>query len=98
MVKKISVVLISLAILVVMLVFSRLNPGMIEVDLAVGTYTTSVPLAFTIAFVAGWLFGILCLAAYVIRLVNERRQLRKSVRLAEAEVTSLRSLPISDAD
>jgi len=98
MLKKIGVVLVFLVILVGMLVFTRLNPGLIEVDLAVAKFETSVPLAFTIAFIAGWLFGILSLVAYVIRLVNERRQLRKSVRLAEAEVSSLRSLPITDAD
>lgn len=98
MLKKIGIVFIFLAILIVMLVFTRLNPGMIEVDLAVQKVETSIPLAFTVAFVAGWLFGLACLAAYIIRLINERRQLRKSVRLAEAEVSSLRSLPISDAD
>jgi len=98
MLKKIGVVLVFLAIFVVMLMFTRLNPGMIEVDLAVGTFETSVPIAFTVAFVAGWLFGVLCLVAYVIRLVNERRQLRKSLRLAESEVSSLRNLPITDAD
>jgi len=98
MLKKIGIVFIFLAILIVMLVFTRLNPGMIEVDLAVKKVETSIPLAFTVAFVAGWLFGLACLAAYIIRLINERRQLRKSVRLAEAEVSSLRSLPISDAD
>ena len=98
MLKKIGVVLVFLAIFVVMLMFTRLNPGMIEIDLAVGTFETSVPIAFTVAFVAGWLFGVLCLVAYVIRLVNERRQLRKSLRLAESEVSSLRNLPITDAD
>ena len=35
---------------------------------------------------------------FIIRLVNERRQLRKSLRVSDAEVTSLRNMPIADAD
>jgi hypothetical protein len=54
--------------------------------------------AFTVTFIAGWLFGIVCSAAFVIRLINERRQLRRALQLSESEVSSLRSLPLSDAD
>ena len=81
-----------------MLVFTRLNPGIVTVDLAVKAVETSVPVAFAVAFVVGWLFGLLCTAAFILRLLNERRQLRRSLRLTESEVSSLRSLPISDAD
>ena len=98
MIKKIGVALLLLTILTVTLVFTRLNPGTIRVDLAVTAVETSIPLAFTVAFIIGWLFGILCAAVFMIRLMNERRQLRKSLRLSESEVSSLRNLPISDAD
>ena len=98
MLKKIGVILVVAVILVLMLVFTRLNPGMISVDLAFTAVETSIPLAFTVAFIAGWVFGILCVVLFVLRLINERRQLRRALRLSEAEVSSLRSLPISDAD
>lgn len=98
MLKKISVVLVFVVILIFMLVFTRLNPGLITVDLAFAAVETSVPLAFTVAFIAGWAFGILCGVLFVMRLINERRQLRRALRLSEAEVSSLRSLPINDAD
>ncbi|MDH4047679.1 MAG: hypothetical protein OEW68_13200 [Gammaproteobacteria bacterium] len=98
MFKKIGVLLIFLLVLVAMLVFTRLNPGLLKIDLAFAAVETSIPVAFTLTFIAGWAFGILCGAIFVVRLINERRQLRRSLRLSETEVSSLRSLPISDAD
>jgi uncharacterized membrane protein YciS (DUF1049 family) len=98
MFKKIAVVLIFVVILTAMLLFTRLNPGLITVDLAFAAVETSMPVAFTVAFIAGWAFGVLCAAAFVVRLINERRQLRRSLQLSESEVSSLRSLPLSDAD
>lgn len=98
MLKKTGVILLILVILVVMLVFTRLNPGVIEIDLAFGIVESSIPLAFTVAFAAGWLFGLLCLVVFVMRLVNERRRLRKALRNTESEISSLRNLPLSDAD
>ena len=98
MIKRIGAVLLFLVIAVAMFVFTDSNPGTVHLDLILGTVEASIPLAFTMAFAVGWIFGILCVAVFMIRLVNERRQLRKSLRLAEAEVSSLRSLPISDAD
>ncbi|MEQ9566073.1 MAG: lipopolysaccharide assembly protein LapA domain-containing protein, partial [Pseudomonadales bacterium] len=98
MLKKIAVLLVFVVILISMLVFTRLNPGFINVDLAFAAVETSIPLAFTVTFILGWLFGLLCTVLFVVRLLNERRQLRRALRLSEAEVSGLRSLPISDAD
>jgi uncharacterized integral membrane protein len=98
MVKRIAVLVLFLIILVIMLVFTRLNPGLVEIDLAFGTVQSSIPLAFTTTFVMGWLFGLLCTAIFAARLINERRQLRKALRLSESETQSLRNLPLSDAD
>ena len=98
MLKRIGLVLLFLVILAVMLVFTRLNPGLLEIDLAFGTVESSIPLAFTVAFAAGWIFGLLCTAAFVMRLLNERRQLRKQLRSSESELSSLRNMPLYDAD
>jgi hypothetical protein len=35
---------------------------------------------------------------FVARLVNERRRLRRELRSRDSEISSLRSLPLSDAD
>jgi uncharacterized integral membrane protein len=98
MLKRIGLLLLVLVIVVAMLTFTALNSGSIDLDLAffAGTYPVSVVLVAT--FVVGMLFGMFCMTSFVFRLINERRTLRRALRLSESEVSSLRSLPLSDAD
>jgi putative membrane protein len=98
MIRKIAIALMILIIFALMLWFTRINPGLIEIDLAFGTIEPSVSMAFAVTFVLGWIFGLACTAVFIIKLVNERRRLRKALRIADSEVSSLRSLPIADAD
>jgi hypothetical protein len=70
----------------------------VDLDLFFLTIHPSIPLAFSVTFVIGWAFGLLCTVVFILRLVNERRQLRRKLRQSESEVTSLRNLPIADAD
>ena len=98
MLKRIGLATLIVLIVVVMATFTANNTGMIDIDLAFTEVTTSIPLAFTVAFAVGWLFGVLCIGFLALKLVNERRVLRRSLKMTESEVSSLRSLPISDAD
>ena len=98
MIRKIAIAIVILVIFALMLWFTRINPGLIEIDLAFGTVEPSIPMAFAVTFVLGWVFGLACTAVFIIKLVNERRRLRKALRIADSEVSSLRSLPIADAD
>ena len=98
MLKRIGLAILIVLIVVVMATFTANNTGMIDIDLAFTEVTTSIPLAFTVAFAMGWLFGVLCIGFFALKLVNERRVLRRSLKMTESEVSSLRSLPISDAD
>ena len=98
MLKRIGLAILIVIIVVIMATFTANNTGMIDIDLAFAEVTTSIPLAFTVTFALGWLFGILCLGFFALKLVNERRILRRSLRMSENEVTSLRNLPLSDAD
>lgn len=98
MLRKTGVLLLILVIFVLMIWFTRINPGTVHVDLAFGTVEPSIPMAFSVMFIAGWLFGLLCTALFILRLLNERRRLRSALRASESEVSSLRSLPIADAD
>jgi putative membrane protein len=79
-------------------VFAALNPGLITLDLAFVETEVQKSLALTIAFGLGWLFGLLCTGLILLKSLNDRRRLRKSLTLAEAEVRTLRSIPIQDAD
>ena len=98
MLKRIGLLILVVAIVVVMATFTANNTGMVDIDLAFTRVTTSIPLAFTVTFALGWLFGVLCLGFFALKLVNERRILRRSLRMTESEVSSLRNLPLSDAD
>lgn len=98
MLKKVGLILLLVVIFAVMVVFSYLNTGDVEVNLAFVSVTTSVSIAFTVALAVGWLLGVISMGVFALRLVNERRSLRRALRVSESEVSSLRSLPLSDAD
>lgn len=98
MLKKIGIGILIVVIFVMMLWFTSNNPGNVVIDLAFGTVTPSIPVAFSVMFVIGWAFGLLCTSVFILRLVNERRRLRRALRHSESEVSSLRSLPLTDAD
>jgi len=84
--------------LLLAMVFAALNPGLITLDLAFTETEVQKSLALTVAFGFGWIFGLLCAGIMRVRMIGELRKLRKALRLAEAEVRTLRSMPIQDAD
>jgi lipopolysaccharide assembly protein A len=98
MVRRIILPLLLFAVLVMAVLFAALNPGAIDVDFGLFETRMQKSLALSLAFAAGWIFGILCLAVVLVRMVMERRRLRKALRLAEAEVHTLRSMPAAHAD
>ena len=98
MLKKIGVVILVFVVFAIMLVFTSSNPGFVDLDLFFLTVRPSISLAFSVTFVIGWAFGLLCTLVFILRLVNDRRQLRRQLRSSESEVSSLRNLPLADAD
>jgi uncharacterized integral membrane protein len=98
MLRRAAFLVLILLIAIVVFTFVAKNTGFVTIDLAFASVTSSIAIVITVTFVLGALFGILCMGSYVLRLLNERRALRRSLRNAESEVTSLRNLPLSDAD
>ncbi len=98
MLRNILVGALVVIILVITIVFSASNPGLIYLDLAFVQVEIQKSLAVILVFGFGWVFGLFCAVLLLLRFVNERRKLRKSLRLAEAEVKTLRSMPLQDAD
>jgi putative membrane protein len=98
MLKRIGLGLLLFIILVIVFTFTMLNSGTIELDMAffAGTYPISMVVIAT--FIVGILFGMLCMTAFAIRIINDRRTLRRALRMSESEISSLRTLPLSDAD
>ena len=98
MLKKIGVASLVLLVFTLMLVFTSSNPGFVDIDLFYMAVRPSISLAFSITFAIGWAFGLLCTTVFILRLIHERRQLRRKLRYTESELTNLRSLPLADAD
>jgi uncharacterized membrane protein YciS (DUF1049 family) len=98
MLKRIALIIVVIAVAAMVFIFTSLNTGMVDVNLAFDTVTTTVPFALTATFILGWLFGVLCMGYFALKLVNERRLLKRALRLSQTEVSSLRNLPLSDAD
>jgi uncharacterized membrane protein YciS (DUF1049 family) len=87
-----------LFVFLVAVVFAATNPGLIELDLAFARLELQKSLAFVLFLGVGWVFGILCAGFLMLKMFAERRRLRKSLELAEAEVKSLRSMSVQDAN
>lgn len=98
MLKRVGLLVLIIVIAILMATFTAINTGTVDIDLAFARFTKPLPLVLTVTFALGWLFGLLCMGVFAIKLVNERRILRRSLRMSESEVTSLRGLPLNDAD
>ena len=98
MVRRILLPVVLFLVLILALSFAALNPGVVSLNFGWFEATTQKSLALTLAFAAGWLFGLLCLSLVLVKMMLERRRLRRALRLAEAEIHTLRSLPAAHAD
>lgn len=90
--------LLLVLMLVTAAVFAALNTGRIELDLAFFAIEVDTSIALLGTFAAGWVFGLTCVGMGTLRLLAERRRLRRAARIAEEELRALRSLPVKDAD
>jgi len=96
--KRIGLALLVVLIFAAMIVFTAGNPGDVSIKLLHWENSYPVALAFTVVFAVGWLFGVICMGLYAFKISNERRMLRRSLRMSENEVSSLRNMPLNDAD
>ncbi|MGI9307690.1 MAG: hypothetical protein ACR2P6_00430 [Gammaproteobacteria bacterium] len=98
MVRNLLLVMLLLLAMLIAVVFAAANPGVVEMDLAFASFELQKSLAFILLFAAGWLCGLACCGLFMLKTVYERRRLGRRLGLAEAEVKSLRTLPLQDAD
>lgn len=90
--------MVVFAVFMVAIIFAAINPAPMSLDLAFTRVEMQTSLALISFLAAGWLFGLLCAGFLLLKLLSDRRQLRKSLQLAEAEVRALRSMPMQDAN
>lgn len=98
-VRRVGLVAVALLFVLIAALFAYNNPDPIVVDTGFARFeNVSLSAALAIAFATGWLFGLLCAGIALLRMAGERRRLRRDLRFAEAEISSLRNLPLQDAD
>ncbi len=98
MIRSLLVSILVLVFIGLAAIFSALNPGEIALDFAFFATEVEKSLAVLGALALGWVFGIASALFGILRLVAQRRSMRRALRLAEQEVQALRSLPVQDAD
>lgn len=80
-------------------VFAYANRELISIDVGFARIDdVSMTVAFAVTFMIGAVFGLFCAGIAMLRIAQERRQLRRRLRSAETELTSLRSAPLQDAN
>lgn len=73
-------ILLLAGVLSVAGILALLNRGTVELDLAFAEVGLSIPLAFTVAFGLGWLFGLLCAGGAVLKRRSARRKSRQDAK------------------
>jgi putative membrane protein len=98
MIRNLLIFLVVITAMALAVVFAALNPGTVQLDLAFFEMELQKSLAFILSFGIGALFGMVCALLMLLKLLNDRRSLRKALKLAETEVRSLREMPLNDAE
>jgi uncharacterized integral membrane protein len=97
--RRIAFVFLLIAFMLLAAMFAYSNPQPIDLDLGfVKLEQLPAAAAFGAVFAAGWLFGLLSAGLALLRNAGEKRRLRRDLRYAEAELSSLRGAPLQDAN
>ncbi|MEL7285473.1 MAG: LapA family protein [Pseudomonadota bacterium] len=97
MIRRILTLVILISVLIAAAVFASVNTDVIVVDFLFDQYELPQSIVIIGALIVGTLIGLLSASIFVVRFMTERRKLRKALRNAETEISSLRSLPLHDA-
>jgi len=74
-------------------IVAAVNPQALRVELMFAEVELTRGQWLIVAFLCGWGAGLLSAWHFVRRLVRERRELRRQLRLAEAELKNIRPFP-----
>jgi hypothetical protein len=97
--RKILYGLLALGLVGLVVVFAYSNPEPLAIDLGFVRFeSVSLALFAVCVFGLGWLFGLASAAVALLRAARERRRMQRDMKIAEAELRALRSLPMQDAN
>lgn len=94
--KRILVILLVVAVVVVATGFTLLNPGTVEVDVYLRVVELPLALLVFLSIALGALLGVLAGLGMVVRRQAEIHRLKKKLAVSEQEVLNLRNIPIKD--
>jgi len=93
---RIVALLVLLLVIALGLTFSVMNAEPVNLDYYFGSAAIPLALLLVAAVVLGALLGVIASLGVIFRLKRDNNRLRRGVRLAEKEVSNLRSLPLRD--
>ena len=96
MVRYVIFTFVVLVVFMTAVVFASINTDVIILNLAFTSIEIKQSLAMMAFLSVGWGFGVFCAGFLLLKLLLERRQLRKSLQLAESEVKARRSMPMQE--
>ena len=76
--------------------FACLNAELVKINLYIGTFSMPLSLLLILILGLGLILGMLIMLFKFIRLKRENSKLKSRVKLAEKEVSNLRSIPLKD--
>ena len=87
---------IFLVLVIFGIVFAVLNAEPVKLNYYFGSEEVALSLIIVFAMIVGAILGVVASASMIFSNRREVMKLRKSVELAEKEVTNLRAIPIRD--
>jgi len=97
--RRLAIAVIAIIFVLIAAVFAYGNQEPISIDIGIMRLEdVSLTVALAITFALGAIFGALLSGLTLLRHFAERRALRRELRRAESELSTLRSLPLHDAD
>lgn len=97
MVVRFLTFLFAVIVFVVGLLFALRNAAPVSLDYIWGTIHTPLSYVALGGCIVGLVLGFIGCSATMVRLRRDNRKLRQKAREAQAEVTSLRKAPLTDA-
>ena len=97
--RRLAIVVIVVIFVLIAAVFADGNQELIDIDIGITRLEdVTLTVALAITFVGGAVFGGLFCTFAILKHMRERRALRRELRRTEAELKTLRSMPLLDAD
>jgi lipopolysaccharide assembly protein A len=94
--KRIITFAVLLLVTLLGLTFALMNADMVRLDYYFGSVQAPLSLVVVIAIIIGAALGVLASVGIVVGQKRELAKLRKTAKIAEEEVSNLRSLPLKD--